>query len=77
MKSILEPPDQSLVGVKQLKSANPAMGRLWDLMSDIISPAFGEDDIFQGLSERTIWPFSGRGRKLFSASPPQPRLLRC
>jgi len=51
MKSILELPDESIVDVKRLKSANPVMGRLWDLMSDIVSPAFGEDDIFQGRTE--------------------------
>jgi TonB family protein len=51
MKSILELPDQSLVDVKRLKSANPVMGRLWDLMSDIVNPGFGDGDIFQGRME--------------------------
>jgi len=49
-KSILELPDESQVNLKRLKSANSAMGALWDLLSNIIEPAFGKNDIFQ---ERT------------------------
>jgi TonB family protein len=51
IRSILELPDQSKVDAKKLKSANPLMGRLWDLMSDIVDPAFGQLDIFQRPTE--------------------------
>jgi len=50
-KSVLELPDGSFFNFKRLKSANPVMGRLWNLMSDIVNPAFGEGDIFQERTE--------------------------
>ncbi len=50
-KSVLVLPDESFVNFKRLKSAHPVMGRLWNLMSDILDPAFGEGDIFQGRTE--------------------------
>lgn len=49
--SVLELPDESKVDLKKLKSANAKMGRLWDLISDVVDPAFGKDDIFQGRTE--------------------------
>ena len=49
MTSVLELPDESRVNLAKVKSANRTMGRLWDLVSDIVNPAFGEGDVFQGL----------------------------
>jgi TonB family protein len=51
MTSVLELPDESNVDLKKLKSANAKMSRLWDLISDVVAPAFGKDDIFQGRTE--------------------------
>ena len=51
MTHVLELPDESKVDLKKLKSANSKMGRLWDLISDVVHPAFGKDDIFQGRTE--------------------------
>jgi|SRR5579862_1375836 len=48
---VLELPDESKVDLKKLKSANAKVSRLWDLMSDVVDPAFGRDDIFQGRTE--------------------------
>jgi TonB family protein len=49
--SVLELPDESKLDLKRLKSANAKMGRLWNLISDVVDPAFGNDDIFQGRTE--------------------------
>jgi TonB family protein len=49
--SVLELPDESRVDLKKLKSANAKMGRLWNLMPDVVDPTFGQDDIFQGRTE--------------------------
>jgi len=49
--SVLELPDESEVDLKKLKSANAKMSRLWDLISDVVGPAFGKDDIFQRPTE--------------------------
>ncbi len=49
--SVLELPDESKVDLKKLKSANAKIGRLWNLISDLVDPAFGKDDIFQGRTE--------------------------
>ena len=49
--SVLELPDESKVDLKKLKSANATMSRLWNLISDVVDPAFGKDDIFQGRTE--------------------------
>lgn len=49
--SVLELPDESKVDLKKLKSANTTMSRLWDLISAVVGPAFGDDDIFQGRTE--------------------------
>jgi hypothetical protein len=46
--SVLELPDESKVDLEKLNSANARMRRLWNLISDVVDPAFGKDDIFQG-----------------------------
>jgi len=50
-RSVLELPDESEVDAKKLKSANATMSRLWNLMSDVVDPSFGKDDIFQGRTD--------------------------
>jgi len=49
--SVLELPDESRVDLSKLKSSNARMSRLWNLISDVVDPAFGKDDIFQGRTE--------------------------
>lgn len=50
-RSVLELPDESKVDLKKLKSENAKMSRLWNLISDVVDPAFGKNDIFQGRTE--------------------------
>src|ERR1700761_3402409 len=49
--SVLGLPDESEVDLKLLRSTNRKMGRLWNLVSDIVDSAFGKDDIYQGRTE--------------------------
>ena len=49
--AVLELPDESRVDLKKLNAASAKMGRLWNLIPDLIEPAFGKDDIFQGRTE--------------------------
>jgi TonB family protein len=52
------------VNLNNLKSAYPAMVRLWDLSADIIDPAFGPTDIFHDRSEQDDLVLQLAGEKL-------------
>jgi TonB family protein len=62
--SVLELPDESKVDLRKLKSANAKMSRLWNLISDVVAPAFGKEDIFQGRTEAEALVLQRAGQEI-------------